>query len=159
MSGHIVSSHPPHLQRLDRVWIRSPVYFLTTCTRQRQKLLATPATAEVLVTEWSSASERHGWHIGRYVIMPDHVHFFAAPGPGAKPLESFMAKWKEWTAKRILFSSGNTAPLWQTRFFDHLLRSNESLSAKWAYVRDNPVRAGLVAMAEEWRYQGSIHFE
>ena len=45
---------------------------------------------------------------------------------------------------------------WQERFFDHLLRSKESYSQKWAYVRQNPVRAGLAARHENWPYQGEI---
>jgi len=39
---------------------------------------------------------------------------------------------------------------------DHVLRSNESYSQKWNYVRENPVRAGLVKSAEDWPYQGEI---
>jgi hypothetical protein len=34
-----------------------------------------------------------------------------------------------------------------------LLRSDESLSEKWEYVRQNPVRAGLVEHSEDWPYQ------
>jgi hypothetical protein len=43
-----------------------------------------------------------------------------------------------------------------TRIFDHVLRSDESYAEKWNYVRDNPVRAGLVKSADNWRYQGEI---
>ena len=35
-------------------------------------------------------------------------------------------------------------------------RSNESYSEKWNYVFDNPVRAGLVSKAQEWKYAGEI---
>jgi len=40
--------------------------------------------------------------------------------------------------------------VWQRGFFDHLLRSEESYSEKWNYVRNNPVRAGLVASGDDW---------
>ena len=113
----------------------------------------------IAVEEWSGARERHGWHVGRFVLMPDHVHFFAVGDHTAQKLERFMAKWKEWTAKRILEVLKHPAPLWQPRFFDRLLRSNESRSEKWDYVKNNPVRAGLVRNADDWPYQGSIHFE
>jgi REP-associated tyrosine transposase len=36
------------------------------------------------------------------------------------------------------------------------LRAGESYSEKWNYVRDNPVRAGLVSNADEWKYAGEI---
>jgi hypothetical protein len=48
------------------------------------------------------------------------------------------------------------ASFWQPGFFDHLLRTADSYSAKWQYVWENPVRAGLVAQPEEWPYQGEI---
>jgi putative transposase len=47
-------------------------------------------------------------------------------------------------------------PHWQPGFFDHLLRSADSYSAKWDYVRENPVRAGLVELSKDWKYQGTI---
>jgi REP element-mobilizing transposase RayT len=47
-------------------------------------------------------------------------------------------------------------PVWQRRFFDHVLRNEESYAQKWEYVRENPVRAGLVANANDWPYAGEI---
>jgi hypothetical protein len=46
--------------------------------------------------------------------------------------------------------------LWQPGFFDHLLRNDESYARKWEYVRENPVRAGLVAERDQWPHQGEI---
>jgi hypothetical protein len=46
--------------------------------------------------------------------------------------------------------------IWEEGFFDHILRSNESYSQKWNYVRENPVRAELVKSAADWPYQGEI---
>jgi putative transposase len=42
---------------------------------------------------------------------------------------------------------------WQRSFFDHRLRHDESESDKYEYIRQNPVRAGLVRDADEWPYQ------
>ena len=41
---------------------------------------------------------------------------------------------------------------WQSGSFDRLLRTEESAQAKWEYMRENPVRAGLVARWEDWPY-------
>ena len=41
-------------------------------------------------------------------------------------------------------------------FFDHLLRSVESYSAKWQYVRENPVRAGLAIHWKDWSFYGEV---
>jgi hypothetical protein len=60
------------------------------------------------------------------------------------------------TISKALRENGVAPPHWQKTFFDHLLRSSESYSEKWNYVRENPVRAGLVASAEDWPYVGEI---
>jgi REP element-mobilizing transposase RayT len=163
-----------HLKHLALVWVKNPVFFLTTCTYQRQPILANAKVVSILIDEWTSALERHGWAIGRYVVLPDHVHFFCAPAPvggigdpaKGKDLSGFMQQWKQWTSKRIIRecrSDGPSglqrfeAPVWQAEFFDHLLRSQESYSQKWEYVRQNPVRVGLVKNPEAWLWQGEIH--
>jgi hypothetical protein len=53
-------------------------------------------------------------------------------------------------------ATGVPGPIWQRQFFDHLLRSPQSYGDKWTYVRENPVRARLVAKAEDWPYAGEI---
>ncbi|HET9418906.1 MAG TPA: hypothetical protein VFO30_06155, partial [Chthoniobacterales bacterium] len=58
--------------------------------------------------------------------------------------------------KRALAVALKTQKLWQPGFFDHVLRSADSYGEKWNYVRDNPVRAGLVRDANDWRYQGEV---
>jgi REP-associated tyrosine transposase len=155
-----------HLQRLDRIWIEFPIYFVTVCTFRRRPILARAAIAEIVVDELRHARERHGWAIGSYVIMPDHVHFFCAPERDAKTLSDFMREWKSWTSRRIRAvlprpataatkTSADTS-LWQREFFDHVLRSEESFQEKWNYVRDNPVRAGLAPSFDDWPYFGRI---
>jgi REP element-mobilizing transposase RayT len=93
--------------------------------------------------------------------MPDHVHFFAAALSDKKSLSSFIRDWKKWTTRQFQVSGITSPPAWQPEFFDHVLRSAESYEEKWNYVRENPVRAGLVPSAEEWPYSGEctlLHF-
>jgi len=171
-----------HLRRLERVWLDSPAYFVTACTHRRRPILAATVVTAILTGEWRTAEERHGWLVGRYVIMPDHVHFFCAAEHNAKSLSVFVGAWKEWTSKRIARELGPavaagadrgsaagtiddkprspraaTTRVWQREFFDHVLRSEESYAEKWEYVRQNPVRAGLAAHVEDWPFQGEIH--
>jgi len=145
-----------HLRRLGHVWINRPIYFITTCTAGRRTILASKEVSEILIDEWRNGHRRHGWAIGRYVIMPDHVHFFCRAELGAKPLQVFMQRWKEWSSKRMTRELNISGTVWQEEFFDHVLRSGESYSQKWGYVKENPVRAGLVTSSGEWPWQGEI---
>jgi hypothetical protein len=52
--------------------------------------------------------------------------------------------------------SGVSPPYWQKGYFDHVLGGAESYSRKWDYVRDNPIRSGLVSRWEDWPHLGQI---
>jgi putative transposase len=157
--GYKIGVHK-HPRRLECIWIDYPIFFVTICTFSRQPILARNAVADILVDELRPARERHGWATGSYVIMPDHVHFSCAPDPDFKSLSDFMREWKSWTSRRIRALQPRPATaattLWQREFFDHILRSDESYARKWDYVRDNPVRAGLVHSAEDSPYARTI---
>ena len=87
--------------------------------------------------------------------MPDHVHLFVRLPRESRTLGEWVKALKR-TMGKTLSSNGHVSPFWQEGFFDHLMRSDESYSEKWEYVRMNPVRAGLCRNPEDWPYQGEI---
>ena len=143
-----------HLPRLHSFWLNRPVFFVTICAAGRQPIIHRPAVAGLLIQALHDAPQVHGWMIGRFVIMPDHVHFFCCAASDTKDLATFIRDWKRWTARLIAEATAVPPPIWQQEFFDHVLRSSESYSAKWNYVRENPVRAGLMDNADAWPHQG-----
>lgn len=143
---------PPRLDRIFATY-KSPLYFVTFCTWQRRPILACPEVQSALETYGRSVAPR-GIAVGRYTVMPDHIHLFVAPGlEGDVSVSVRMIKRSLSAALR---RKGEEAPHWQPGFFDRLLRTSDSYSEKWDYVRNNPVRAGLVSQSEAWPYQGEI---
>ena len=148
-------------RRLDRIFSYAPLYFVTFCTRNRQTIVDLNGVAAAFIAYCTRAAEEHHIAVGRYVIMPDHVHFFVRGNPDFV-LTSWIGGLKRTMAVAVFEGSQATrlplqqGSLWQPGFFDHVLRSDESYAQKWKYVRDNPVRAGLVAQWDEWPYQGEI---
>ena len=142
------------LARLDRIHIRSPVYFVTACTAQRRPLLAKQEIHQAFVG-FAEQGPAHGAWIGAYVLMPEHLHAFVALDEERTNLAALMKSMKNALSKKFR-EGGIAAPHWQKGFFDHVLRSEESVGGKWQYVRENPVRAGLVAQWNEWPYLGEI---
>ena len=131
----------------------SPVYFITAVTANRAPLLATHAFHEAL-RAYALANVAAGRVMGRYVIMPDHLHCFVRLVPDARI--SDYVRWLKTALTRALVANGHQGYVWQPGFFDHVMRSRESYAEKWDYVRMNPVRAGLVSLAEQWPFQGEI---
>ena len=74
--------HLPHIQSFSK----QPLLFLTACTAGRRPLLAGKAAKDILESVWVNAASIDGWYVGHYLLMPDHVHFFAQPIIEAKPL-------------------------------------------------------------------------
>ncbi len=146
-----------HLRRLPQFWGPWPVYFLTVCARGRRPVLADDVVLSIVAESFRISETVSGWLVGRFVVMPDHIHFIASASDDRKSLSEFMRDWKRFTSRRICAVLGLESPLWQREFFDHLLRSTESGERRWQYILLNPVRAGLVGRVEDWPYQGEIH--
>lgn len=142
------------LHRLDRLFTDQPVYFVTACTAARKKILMSVEIHEAFVT-FAWQAQKYGVSVGRYVIMPDHLHLFASMSPQGISLSSWTKSLKNALSK-TLRAQNMAPPHWQKGFFDHVLRSKESYAAKWEYVRLNPIRAGLVRTLDEWPYQGQM---
>jgi putative transposase len=143
---------PVHLPALERK-NRSIIQFVTVCTYRRAAVLDNEATHQLLLKLWQDDSV---YRVGRYVIMPDHIHLFCAPNtfPEA-PLAKWIGYWKSRSASQ--WQGPEVEKLWQKDFWDRQLRGHESYTEKWNYVRNNPVRAGLIEVADDWPYQGEVY--
>jgi putative transposase len=134
----------------------NPIVFFTACTYRRRKILASPQCHKILHEIWQRSADHDGWWIGNYILMPDHVHFFARPEIGARRMAAWLQMWKSVSSRRIAAVLSISPPIWQADYFDRYLRSSESYSEKWHYVEQNAVRAGLVKSIETWPYRGTI---
>ena len=147
-----VRKRPAHLPPVESGH-RSVILFLTVCTHGRRPILATSAVHEGLRAAWVEADH---YLVGRYMIMPDHIHLFCAPAAWPPPL---LKPWARYWKSR--FASKWPRPfegkLWQRDFWDRQLRRGESYEAKWQYVVRNPVRAGLVEHPDDWPFQGELN--
>jgi REP element-mobilizing transposase RayT len=87
------------------------------------------------------------------MIMPDHIHYFAAYTGSEIKFENWTKYWKSQFAKQW---HGPEGCRWQTDHWDRRIRKFLEYEEKWNYVEENPQRAGLVARSEDWLYQGHI---
>jgi putative transposase len=136
-------------QRLEITFSSEPVYFVTFCTRDRRVIPDLEKTQTALEGYGQRGMKEFGAALGRYVIMPDHIHLFVSGDA-----DFVLSKWVAGLKRAISKAVGSRGEFWQPTFFDHILRSDESYSEKWEYVCENPVRAGLVKESNRWPYQG-----
>lgn len=144
--------HPPRHPMID-LDNRSNILLLTVCVKDRKPILCRPWLMGLLCEVWKP---RDHWAAGRFVILPDHIHVFCSPMMcGRLSLERWVAAWKSFVSRN--WQLPHERPLWQRSFWDRQIRSGEGYDDKWAYVRSNPVRHGLVRDSEEWPFQGEVH--
>jgi REP element-mobilizing transposase RayT len=113
----------------------------STPLRQRE-------AAALLVNELEGLAEK-GVLVPHYTIMPNHWHALLAPDEGCTiDLHEAMARLKGRTSRLVNAALGRAGPLWQREWFDRWIRDE----AEWVkcrdYIRQNPVKAGLV---NDWR--------
>jgi REP element-mobilizing transposase RayT len=88
-----------------------------------------------------------------FVAMPNHVHLLATP---TVPLPKLTRSLKGITAKRANSKLGLTeSPFWQEESFDRLVRHDREFEKIRNYIEENPVRAGLVREASDYRWSSA----
>ena len=132
---------------------RSTIVFCTVCTKGRKPILANSEAHQLLIEAWQSANE---WLVGRYTILPDHIHLFAAPATyPAGAIRRWAKYWKSTVSRK--WPHPAQQPIWQKDIWDRQLRSGQSYHGKWIYVRENCVRHGLASTSDSWPFQGELN--
>ena len=91
----------------------------------------------------------HAW-----CVMPNHVHVLVQANKDVL-IREIVQRWKSVSgrnANRILSRAG---AFWQANYFDRYMRNEEQLGATAAYIERNPVAAGFVARAADWRWSSA----
>jgi putative transposase len=135
----------PHYQKPGRT------LFVTFCKLIRDPF---PPAARDLVLGHCIHDDGKRIDLKAAVVMPDHVHLLFMPLADEHgwphPLPLILKLIKGMSARSVNKLMGVSGPVWQEESFDHVLRSEESLQEKLEYIRQNPVRKGLVARPEDY---------
>jgi len=113
-----------------------------------------PALADMVVEaiRYNAQILRH-YVLHAFVVMPNHVHMLVT---AAVPLPQLTKSLKGITAKRAnikLALTGKT--FWQEESYDHVVRQEREFQSIRNYIEENPVRAGLVCQASEYRWSSA----
>ena len=112
-----------------------------------------PAARTIVMDNWKF------WHGKRYllhaiVVMTDHVHTLITPTKkedGTRySLEEIIHTNKGFTSHKINKSMNRSGQFWQDERFDRIIRDAEEFQKKLNYMRNNPVKSGMVNRAEDY---------
>lgn len=95
-----------------------------------------------IVRERLLTGDREGYHLGDFVIMPNHVHLLVMPKPG-ESLSNVMHWIKGGSARECNRALGSSGRYWQKESYDHIVRDSRELTRFRKYIRENPEKAGI----------------
>lgn len=155
----------PRLHHFDNLNMVRAVNF--SCYH-RYPLLTDDKIVAIFLDEVAAAREKYAFALLGYVVMPTHVHLVLLPPDGVRVGELIGAI-KSRSARRILHAwriernpflrklqiekgGGKRSVFWQVRCYDHNCRTVEAVKEIINYCHMNPVKAGFVASAHEWKW-------
>ena len=129
-------------------------YFLTLCCDERRPVFTEARRALWMRDSLEQEAVHHQFGVHAFCIMPDHVHFLAE---GLGPASNLLALMKTLKLKTTFaYHKDHRQPLWQKKFYDHILRPRESADSVAWYIWLNPVRKGMCTKPHEYPFSGSF---
>jgi len=154
---------------LYRYYGNHDLHFITCSCYHRQPQLDKPERRDILLTILEQARQKYRFVVHGYVIMPEHFHLLMTEPEVGDP--SVVMKVLKERFTRKLRAEGKSegapliasfamsgspgpdpAPVWQKRFYDFNVRTEEKHIEKLRYMRRNPVKRGLVERPEQWQW-------
>ena len=115
------------------------------CVRRRH-ILGTAESRDTFLRILEETRASYSFEVLGYVVMPNHVHLLLSE-PAHHPLSTAIQVIKQW------FSRTRTEDyVWEARYYDFNVVTYDMFVEKLRYMHRNPVKAGLVSRAEDWRW-------
>lgn len=137
-----------------RVLVEGGCYFFTAVTYERRRLLVRNSHLNRLRYGFQQVMRSHPFRLDAIVVLPDHMHcIWSLPEGDA----DFATRWRllkrHFSVASLLPARRNGAkPVWQPRFWEHLIRDEEDFRRHLDYIHYNPVKHGYVGSPAQWSY-------
>jgi len=129
-------------------------FFVTICCSERRKVFTKTRVGAWFLNILQQESVAHLFALHAYCLMPDHAHLLLEGLEPESDLLQFVRAIK--MKSTIPFERKTGSPLWQKKFYDHILRQSDSPDKVAWYIWMNPVRAGLCTEPEKYPFVGSF---
>lgn len=126
----------------------------TLCIKPQSQLFIEPEIANIFTDILREVVVKENCIVPVYCFMPDHQHLILTGRADDSDILKAITGYKQRTG--FWFSRNRPAVRWQKDFYDHVIRTSESIAVQVRYILDNPVRKGLVSSWDEYVYKGAI---
>ena len=136
-----------------RYYLPNALVFITTVIQDRRPVFGDDADAESLLDTMRAVQTLHPFHLLAYVVLPEHLHLLMQTG-AATNFSRVMHSIKRNYTLNYKKSHGirGQLELWQSRFWDHVIRDDDDLARHMDYIHYNPVKHGYSASPLDWEF-------
>ncbi len=137
----------------------SGVYMVTAATLYKKHLFTGPEKLGLLEGRLLNVAKKHHWHLEAWAAFPNHYHFVARAEESGADLKRMLTDLHADTARELnRMDHCEGRKVWYN-FWDTRLTYQASYLARLNYVHQNPVRHGLVAVANQYAWCSAAWFE
>jgi len=129
-------------------------YFITIRTNHFKPHFICSKVVARIVGILKDTAEQTGFSIWAYCFMPDHLHLLIEGRIANADMERFVTLFKQKTG--YWFKGTYGKKLWETSYYERVLRDDETTIAVARYIFRNPVIKGLVEDYNSYPYSGSF---
>jgi len=122
-----------------RYYVSGRPVFVTLVAHERRPWLV--SSVEILRDSWTRVKECSSFRHLAHVVMPDHLHWLFEPAKDGN-FSAIVGAFKRDVTWRMK-EAGTSGPLWQSRFYDHLIRDDTDFARHVDYIHYNPVKHGI----------------
>ena len=131
------------------------LHFITFSCYRRQKFLASQQAREIFERELERVRRWYGFWVSGYVVMPEHIHLLISE-PERTELAVAIQMLKQITSRKL--GRRDQPRFWQVRYYDFSVWSEKKHVEKLRYMHRNPVRRGLAARPEDWKWSSFLQW-
>ncbi len=144
------------MARLARLTLPDYPHHVIQRGNNRQAIVVAPADYCRLLDILQESAAKFQVAIHAYVLMSNHFHLLATPQT-ADGLPHMMQAVGRSYVRYFNASQKRTGTLWEGRYKSTLIQSERYLLACMVYIDLNPVRAGMVARAQDYPWSSHAH--
>lgn len=141
------------MARSKRLVVPGEPHHVTQRGNRREQVFFTPADRRLYLMLLKAAAESKRFQVWAYCLMDNHVHLIVVPEL-EDSLTKGLAEVHSMYSRHINFRNGWKGHIWQGPFYSCVL-DEAHLIAAVRYVETNPVRAGLVGVAEAYPWSSA----
>ena len=133
-------------------YTRLGAYFVTICTLNQKCLFGEIVNDQMMMSEegrvaqsaWVAIPDHFSQVLmDQFILMPNHIHGIVVIGSDtvASPLGAIIRSYKSAVSKRInLYRGCRGMSVWQSNYFEHVIRNETTLNRIRRYIIENPKR-------------------